>query len=419
MHTIGMKMKQVQVNTKFLNALPPEWSKFVTDVKLAKMTQQPQAEFPQLDTGLVVPTFQQGEDLVDCINKAMAFLSVVASRFPPSNSQLRTSSNPRNQATIQDRIVTVQQVQGRQTQSFASIRNRGIATTSKGNYAASQPREKLMLAKAQEVGQILDEDQLAFIADPGIAKDVQEMSYSKQTHIVDFPDNEITCDSNIIPYSQYLYSDVNKSCVVECNKCLELETELLKKKDLIEKDTYVQSKEQCASLIAQINAKSVENSDLNAQLQEKVFATAALKNELRKLKGKNVILLFAEPITSSRNIPKQTDSLKTKDSNKPLLTSTRVNPTISASGSKPSGNTKNNRITRPPSSNQKNKVEEHPRNIKSSLNKKNFVSEPFSNALVKHSVRNAKFKSMCVICNKCLFDTNHDMCLVDYVNVHS
>ncbi|GKE11010.1 hypothetical protein Tco_1414561, partial [Tanacetum coccineum] len=28
--------KQVQVNTKFLNALPSEWSKFVTDVKLAK-----------------------------------------------------------------------------------------------------------------------------------------------------------------------------------------------------------------------------------------------------------------------------------------------------------------------------------------------------------------------------------------------
>ncbi|GJV23253.1 hypothetical protein Tco_1375948 [Tanacetum coccineum] len=36
MHTIGMTMQQVQVNTKFLNALPLEWSKFVTDVKLAK-----------------------------------------------------------------------------------------------------------------------------------------------------------------------------------------------------------------------------------------------------------------------------------------------------------------------------------------------------------------------------------------------
>ncbi|GJY35411.1 hypothetical protein Tco_0420789 [Tanacetum coccineum] len=36
MHIIGMTMQQVQVNTKFLNALQPEWSKFVTDVKLAK-----------------------------------------------------------------------------------------------------------------------------------------------------------------------------------------------------------------------------------------------------------------------------------------------------------------------------------------------------------------------------------------------
>ncbi|GJY30036.1 hypothetical protein Tco_0405803 [Tanacetum coccineum] len=52
--------------------------------------------------------------------------------------------------------------------------------------------------------------------------------------------------------------------------------------------TRVQSKEHCASLIAQINAKSVENADLNAQLQENVFAIAATKNELRKLKGKNV-----------------------------------------------------------------------------------------------------------------------------------
>ncbi|GKC93225.1 hypothetical protein Tco_1158667, partial [Tanacetum coccineum] len=34
---------------------------------------------------------------------------------------------------------------------------------------------------------------------------------------------------------------------------------------------------------------SVENSDLNAQLQEKVFAIIELKNELRKLKGKNVV----------------------------------------------------------------------------------------------------------------------------------
>ncbi|GKE09882.1 hypothetical protein Tco_1413433 [Tanacetum coccineum] len=34
-HRVKMLMK-VQVNNKFLNALPSKWSKFVTDVKLAK-----------------------------------------------------------------------------------------------------------------------------------------------------------------------------------------------------------------------------------------------------------------------------------------------------------------------------------------------------------------------------------------------
>ncbi|GJR22257.1 hypothetical protein Tco_0970784 [Tanacetum coccineum] len=32
----NMKMEQFQVNTIFLNNLPPEWSKFMTDVKLVK-----------------------------------------------------------------------------------------------------------------------------------------------------------------------------------------------------------------------------------------------------------------------------------------------------------------------------------------------------------------------------------------------
>ncbi|GJW88745.1 hypothetical protein Tco_0164085 [Tanacetum coccineum] len=285
----------------------------------------------------------------------------------------------------------------------------------------------------------------------------------------------------------------------------------------------VQFKKHCDYLIAQINAKSLENSDLNAQLQEKVFANASLKNELRKLKGKNVVdtmvskpnatiapgmfkldiepisprlknnkdahevyieknieytdtlcgfverartqypskpllefaymftkhvrellvyasqtcpnspkpseklvavtpinkdkrVRFVESVTSSNNIPKQTDSLKTKYSNKPLLTSTGLKPTTSASRSKPSCNTKNNRIKRPPRSNQKNKVEDHPRKVKSSLNKTNSVFEPISNALVKHSVRNSKFESIYAIYNKCLFDANHDMCLVDFVN---
>ncbi|GKA06566.1 hypothetical protein Tco_0685790 [Tanacetum coccineum] len=36
MNVTNMSLRPVQVNTRFLNSLPPEWSKFVTDVKLAR-----------------------------------------------------------------------------------------------------------------------------------------------------------------------------------------------------------------------------------------------------------------------------------------------------------------------------------------------------------------------------------------------
>ncbi|GKE11630.1 retrovirus-related pol polyprotein from transposon TNT 1-94 [Tanacetum coccineum] len=41
--------------------------------------------------------------------------------------------------------------------------------------------------------------------------------------------------------------------------------------------------------IAQLNSKSLENADLKAQFQEKVFGTTALQSELKRLKGKYVL----------------------------------------------------------------------------------------------------------------------------------
>ncbi|GJS77936.1 hypothetical protein Tco_0727817 [Tanacetum coccineum] len=215
------------------------------------------------------------------------------------------------------------------------------------------------------------------------------------------------------------------------------------------KPKRVQSKEQCDALIKQVNIKSGEISDLNAKLQEQGLVIAALKNELRKLKGKaldnedtvthsvdpkvskdnmepitpkllnkrtahssyikhtqeEALVLrdivehvsrscpsinncgpqvievipkkkdkkvrFAESLTSTEN----TKSASTSNvvSNKRVLHSTGVRLSTSASGSQPSGNTKNDRILQTPSSNSKNKVEAHPRNVKSSLNKKNVL----------------------------------------------
>ncbi|GJV82154.1 retrovirus-related pol polyprotein from transposon TNT 1-94 [Tanacetum coccineum] len=97
--------------------------------------------------------------------------------------------------------------------------------------------------------------------------------------------------------------------------------------------------------------------------------------------------------------------------NRPLLSSTGVNPYTSASRSKPSGNTKNERITRTPSSNEKNKVEVQSRKVKSSLNKRNSESKNVCNEHVKHGA-----KALCSVCNECLFDANHVMCLIDHVN---
>nr|GFB17559.1 hypothetical protein [Tanacetum cinerariifolium] len=58
-------------------------------------------EFSQPDTGLVVPFFQKGDDPIDAINHMMSFLTlVVTSRYPPTNNQLRTSLNPRQQVIV-------------------------------------------------------------------------------------------------------------------------------------------------------------------------------------------------------------------------------------------------------------------------------------------------------------------------------
>nr|GEW74704.1 hypothetical protein [Tanacetum cinerariifolium] len=84
-------------------------------------------------------------------------------------------------------------------------------------------------------------------------------------------------------------------------------------------------------------------------------------------------------VTSSGNIPKET--------NRPLLSSTGVNPSTSASRTKPSGNTKNDRISQTPISNEKNNIEVQSRKLRSSLNKWNSDSKNAYNEHVKHPVK--------------------------------
>nr|GEV90283.1 integrase, catalytic region, zinc finger, CCHC-type, peptidase aspartic, catalytic [Tanacetum cinerariifolium] len=68
---------------------------------------------------------------------------------------------------------------------------------------------------------------------------------------------------------------------------------------------------------------------------------------------------FIEPVTSSGNTNIKTVSSSNVVSNKPMLSSTGVKLSTSASGSRPSGNTKKDKIQQTSSSSKKNKIEAH------------------------------------------------------------
>nr|GEW64466.1 hypothetical protein [Tanacetum cinerariifolium] len=232
------------------------------------------------------------------------------------------------------------------------------------------------------------------------------------------------------------------------------------------------TKEQSDSLIDKMKLKSTENEDLKSQIQDKVFVITSLKNDLQKVKGKEIVdiaaqkpyantivpgmfkldldplahkllqnreahidylmytqeqadilqgivkkakakkpldnaakkvaatpknnvkqVRFAEPLTSSRNI-KQVASSKTSDSNTSVLSPTGLKCITSKCKSKPTGNKKNDMISKTPSRNIKNKIEAHPRKV----NKKNHVVEPIRDVDVKQSQLNANSKLICATC---------------------
>ncbi|GJW63416.1 hypothetical protein Tco_0115300 [Tanacetum coccineum] len=99
--------------------------------------------------------------------------------------------------------------------------------------------------------------------------------------------------------TEFLNQSLNVAKLLAENKKLHKKNEHLKQtyKDLYDsiKKTRVQTKDHNDSLIAQINSKTVENADLKDQIQEKVFANAALISELRKLKGNSVDTKFEKP----------------------------------------------------------------------------------------------------------------------------
>ncbi|GJU45151.1 phosphopantothenoylcysteine decarboxylase-like protein [Tanacetum coccineum] len=129
-------------------------------------------ESPLVDLGFTIPVFSLGDDPIACLNKAMTFLTAVA--FPQGR---------------QARVVKCYNFQGEGHMARQ-------CTQPKRPRNAAWYKEKAMLAKAQEARQILDEEQLTFLTDPGIpagqAKTIIPHNAAFQTEDLDTYDSD--CD---------------------------------------------------------------------------------------------------------------------------------------------------------------------------------------------------------------------------------
>ncbi|GKA84285.1 hypothetical protein Tco_0805880 [Tanacetum coccineum] len=69
------------------------------------------------------------------------------------------------------------------------------------------------------------------------------------------------------------------------------------------KKIRVHTKEHSESLIDKLNLKSAENENLKAKIQDKVFVITSLKNDLRKLKGKEIVDIAAQTPSAHTIVP--------------------------------------------------------------------------------------------------------------------
>ncbi|GJY04471.1 hypothetical protein Tco_0370411 [Tanacetum coccineum] len=322
------------------------------------VNQQPhQTEFPQLDSGLTILVFKKGDDPIDAIKHMMSFLlAVFTSRYPTTNNQLRNLLNPRQQAMINDGRVTLQPVHGRQI-SFGMGTTRTYTPRSSGSNSGKQMtvicynckgkgdmskqcnkpkkkrddswfKDKVLLVQAQANGQILYEEELAFLADPGITEDVLAEVHN--------PDN---MDNNMINQEQAAVQNSNSSAqqdslilsvieqlktqVINCTKinlANKSVNDTLTAVERYKKQVKVLKEGQNIDLKSQDNIldsceQSVEidrlKKTLSEQLKEKeslMQIVTLLKNDFKKEESRNIDREIALEIALEKKI-KQLDNI--------------------------------------------------------------------------------------------------------------
>nr|GEW54253.1 integrase, catalytic region, zinc finger, CCHC-type, peptidase aspartic, catalytic [Tanacetum cinerariifolium] len=156
MNIYNVKLEQFQVNIKFLNTLPPKWSKFVTNVKLVRDLHT--TNIDQLHAYLGQHGFHVNEVCLMHERNSDPLALVATHQMTQTCTPGASGSNFRKQRTI---ICYNFKGEGHMSKQ---------CTKPKRKRDDAWFKDKVLLVQAQANGQILHEEELAFLVDPGITK---------------------------------------------------------------------------------------------------------------------------------------------------------------------------------------------------------------------------------------------------------
>ncbi|GKA32528.1 hypothetical protein Tco_0718895 [Tanacetum coccineum] len=224
MNIYNMKLEQFQVNTKFLNTLPLEWSKFMTNVKLVRDLYT--TNIDQLHAYLGQHEFHANEGRHTPFT--MGTTRTYTPRASGSNSEKQRTlicynckgegymskqctkpKRKRDDSWFKDTVLLIQELQT--VKAYRPVITHNAAYQADDLDAYDSDCDELNTAKVALMANLshYGSDALAEVHNPNVDTNiinqvVQAMPSSEQSNVVNHSETEITSDSNIIPYSQYV-----------------------------------------------------------------------------------------------------------------------------------------------------------------------------------------------------------------------
>nr|GEU37741.1 hypothetical protein [Tanacetum cinerariifolium] len=376
MNIYNMKLEQFQVNTKFLNTLPPEWSKFVTDVKLVRDLHT--TNIDQLHAYLGQHEFHAHANEIQELQKLKPHKLSSPTMLVIKRDDLDAYDSDCDEINTA-KVALMANLSHYGSDDLAKVHNHDNVNHNVINQA------------------------------------VQAMPCFEQSNIVNHSETEITSDSNIISYTQYVSESQHaavqnsnsptqqdalilsvieqlKTQVVNCTK-INLNNKSVNDTLTAELERY---KEHVRILTEgqNVDLKSKDNVSDSCAESEKVLVITALKDNLKKLKGKAVV----DDVVPSHLI----DPELLKVDIAPLAPKLRNNRTVHSDYV---------RHTQEETATLREIVEQE-----RSLNPFNASLDYAYTAFVQHSKLNVNSDLQYVTCNGCLFSDNHDSYVLDLTN---